>query len=252
MASFIQDAYRVQLEGFDGPLDLLLYLIRKDELDIYDIPIGSVTAQYLEYLDLMKLLDLDIAGDFIVMASTLTFIKSRMLLPVEARPNVDENDEENDPRFDLVRQLVEYKMFKDASEHLADLENSQVNVFSRSSEVVDFGEPQNFALDEVSVFDLMNAFGSILSSQKSEEKSDKIYLEKVTVAAQVLHISELFDSADCLTLTQVFNGIESRQKLVCTFLALLELIRRNELNFQQIDEFGEIEIYKFETQKVAV
>jgi segregation and condensation protein A len=110
------DEYKVQLEVFEGPLDLLLYLIKRDELDIYDIPIERITQQYMQYLDVMKMLDLSIAGEFLVMAATLMMIKSRMLLPVEDRPELEA--EEDDPRWDLVRQLVEYKKFKDAADHL--------------------------------------------------------------------------------------------------------------------------------------
>ncbi len=114
-----QDDYKVQLEVFEGPLDLLLYLIKRDELDIYDIPIERITQQYMQYLDVMKMLDLSIAGEFLVMAATLMMIKSRMLLPVEERPELEA--EEDDPRWDLVRQLVEYKKFKDAADHLESL-----------------------------------------------------------------------------------------------------------------------------------
>jgi segregation and condensation protein A len=110
-----REDYKVQLEVFEGPLDLLLYLIKKDEVDVYDIPIERVTQQYLQYLSLMQMLDLNIAGEFLVMAATLMMIKSRMLLPVEERPELEE---EEDPRWDLVRQLVEYKKFKDAAQHL--------------------------------------------------------------------------------------------------------------------------------------
>ena len=122
-----QEEYKVQLEVFEGPLDLLLYLIKKDELDIYDIPIERITTQYMEYMDLMRMLDLNIAGEFIVMAATLMMIKSRMLLPPEERAELEE--EEEDPRWDLVRQLVEYKKFKDAAMHLEGLEERQEDVF---------------------------------------------------------------------------------------------------------------------------
>ena len=115
-----QEEYKVELDVFEGPLDLLLYLIKRDELDIYDIPIERITDQYMQYMDLMRMLDLNIAGEFIVMAATLMMIKSRMLLPVEERPEMEE--EEDDPRWELVRQLVEYKKFKDAALHLHKLE----------------------------------------------------------------------------------------------------------------------------------
>ena len=129
-----QEEYKVQLDVFEGPLDLLLYLIKKDELDIYDIPIESITNQYMQYMDLMRMLDLNIAGEFIVMAATLMMIKSRMLLPVEERPDVEE--EEEDPRWDLVRQLVEYKQFKDVACRLQERELRQEGVFSLGEEGV--------------------------------------------------------------------------------------------------------------------
>jgi segregation and condensation protein A len=122
---------------FEGPLDLLLYLIKRDELDIYDIPIERITQQYMQYLDVMKMLDLSIAGEFLVMAATLMMIKSRMLLPVEDRPELEA--EEDDPRWDLVRQLVEYKKFKDAADHLEDLALRREDVFIREGDHVELG-----------------------------------------------------------------------------------------------------------------
>ena len=133
-----QEEYKVQLEVFEGPLDLLLYLIKKDELDIYDIPIERITTQYMQYMDLMRMLDLNIAGEFIVMAATLMMIKSRMLLPPEERAALEEEEEE-DPRWDLVRQLVEYKKFKDAAMHLEGLEERQADVFGRGSDAATLG-----------------------------------------------------------------------------------------------------------------
>src|SRR5208283_4409989 len=122
--------YKVKLEVFEGPLDLLLYLIKKDEIDIYDIPIERITKQYLEYLDMFKILDLDVAGDFVVMAANLIYIKSRSLLPVNQQPP-DEMADEEDPRWELVRQLIEYKKFKDAAAHLQHRELEQENLFAR-------------------------------------------------------------------------------------------------------------------------
>ena len=130
-----QDDYKVQLEVFEGPLDLLLYLIKRDELDIYDIPIERITKQYMQYLDVMKMLDLSIAGEFLVMAATLMMIKSRLLLPVEDRPELEA--EEDDPRWDLVRQLVEYKKFKDAADHLEDLALRREDIFIREGEHIE-------------------------------------------------------------------------------------------------------------------
>ena len=164
----IKDDYKVMLEVFEGPLDLLLYLIKKDEVDIYDIPIGRITDQYMEYLNLMKVLDLNIAGDFIVMSATLMLIKSRMLLPVESRPEMEEEDEE-DPRWDLVRQLVEYKKFKDAADHLEDLEVHMENVFGRESEHVDLGAPPDIDMRDASIFDLISALNDALGRVDEED-----------------------------------------------------------------------------------
>ncbi|HAL91623.1 MAG TPA: chromosome segregation protein ScpA, partial [Verrucomicrobia bacterium] len=124
-----QEEYKVKLEVFEGPLDLLLYLIKKEELEIHNIPMEKITSQYIQYIELMKMLDLNIAGEFLVMAATLMMIKSRMLLPVEDRPEMEE--EEEDPRWDLVRQLVEYKKFKDAALHLESLELRREDIFGR-------------------------------------------------------------------------------------------------------------------------
>ena len=152
MASMSHEDYKVRLDVFEGPLDLLLYLIRRDELDIYDIPIETVTKQYMKYLELMRMLDLNIAGDFIVMAATLMMIKSRMLLPVEERnSNQTEDDEDNDPRWDLVRQLVEYKKFKDAAMHLEEQEMLFKDVFSREAEFVEWGAKE-IRLEEGGIF----------------------------------------------------------------------------------------------------
>ncbi|MDD4736715.1 MAG: segregation/condensation protein A, partial [Kiritimatiellae bacterium] len=134
----LQEEYKVELEVFEGPLDLLLYLIKKDEVDIYDIPIERITNQYMKYMEVMRMLDLNIAGDFLVMAATLMMIKSRMLLPVEDRRDQEEEDD-NDPRWDLVRQLVEYKKFKDAALHLEECEFVQENIFGRDGEGVQLG-----------------------------------------------------------------------------------------------------------------
>src|ERR1700677_519185 len=127
----MENDYKVKLEVFEGPLDLLLYLIKKDEIDIYDIPIERITKQYLDYLQMFKILDLDVAGEFVVMAANLIYIKSRSLLPVHQQPP-DEMAEEEDPRWELVRQLIEYKKFKDAAAHLGQRELARENIFSRT------------------------------------------------------------------------------------------------------------------------
>ncbi len=234
----IKDDYKVMLEVFEGPLDLLLYLIKKDEVDIYDIPIGRITDQYMEYLKLMKVLDLNIAGDFIVMSATLMLIKSRMLLPVESRPDLDEENEE-DPRWDLVRQLVEYKKFKDAANHLEDLELHMENVFGRESEHVELGEPPDVDLRDASIFDLISSLNEVLG-RVQEEDLQEIFAEEYTVAQKVTYIIENLKIAKRLSITDLFSGMNSRQEIVCTFLAMLELIKLNRIAAVQDMRFGQI------------
>jgi segregation and condensation protein A len=234
----IKDDYKVMLDVFEGPLDLLLYLIKKDEVDIYDIPIGRITDQYMEYLKLMQVLDLNIAGDFIVMSATLMLIKSRMLLPVEERKEMDEEDEE-DPRWDLVRQLVEYKKFKDAADHLEDLEVHMENVFGRESEHVELGAPPDVDLKDASIFDLISALNEALG-RVEEEDLQEIFAEEYTVPQKVTYIVETLKITKRLCITDLFTGMNSRQEIVCTFLAVLELIKLNRIAAVQDDSFSEI------------
>ena len=234
------EEYKVNLEVFEGPLDLLLYLIKKDEVDIYDIPIGRITTQYMEYLDLMKILNLEIAGDFIVMAATLMVIKSRLLLPDEDRGPVEEDDED-DPRWDLVRQLVEYKKFKDAAGFLGQLEEIQENVFSREGEHVELGARPEIGMSDVSIFDLISALNQALDRAPKEELNE-IFAEQFTVSDKVDYLLENLKSGKSLTLGRLFRGMRSRQEIVCTFLAVLELMKLNRLSARQDNNFGEIVI----------
>ncbi|HEY5621123.1 MAG TPA: segregation/condensation protein A [Pontiella sp.] len=243
----INDDYKVSLEVFEGPLDLLLYLIKKDEVDIYDIPIGRITDQYMEYLSLMKVLDLNIAGDFIVMSATLMLIKSRMLLPAEDRREMDEEEEE-DPRWDLVRQLVEYKKFKDAADHLEDLELHQENVFSRESGHVELGSPPEVDLKDASIFDLISALNEALD-RVQEENLQEIFAEEFTVSQKVSYIVENLKITKRLSITDLFTGMVSRQEIVCTFLAVLELIKLNRIAAVQDSHFGDIVVEPREPEK---
>ena len=243
----LNDDYKVSLEVFEGPLDLLLYLIKKDEVDIYDIPIGRITDQYMEYLDLMKLLDLNIAGDFLVMAATLMLIKSRMLLPVEVRPEMEAEDED-DPRWDLVRQLVEYKKFKDAADHLEKLELHMENVFGRESEHVELGAPPDVDLRDASIFDLISALNEALGRVK-EENLQEIFAEQFTVSQKVGYIVETLKIAKRLCITDLFGGMVSRQEIVCTFLAVLELIKLNRIAAVQESRFGSIMVEPRDPEK---
>jgi segregation and condensation protein A len=234
----VKDDYKVSLDVFEGPLDLLLYLIKKDEVDIYDIPIGRITDQYMEYLELMKVLDLNIAGDFLVMSATLMLIKSRMLLPVEDRKD-ESDEEEEDPRWDLVRQLVEYKKFKDAADHLEDLELHMENVFGRESEHVELGQKPDVDLKDASIFDLIASFNEALGRVK-EEDLQEIFAEEYTVGQKVTYIVENLKAVKRMVVSDLFGGMQSRQEIVCTFLAVLELVKLNRIACVQDERFGGI------------
>jgi len=235
----MQDEYKVKLEVFEGPLDLLLYLIKKDEIDIYDIPIERITKQYLEYLDAFKILDLDIAGDFVVMAANLIYIKSRSLLPVNQQPP-DEMAEEEDPRWELVRQLIEYKKFKDAAAHLQNRELAQENLFTRLPEKPDLTAER--PIGEVSIFDLINAFNNVLKRLNTTENLREIFEENYTVSDKIDLIMKMTGSGVALKFSELFANVASRTEVVVTFLALLELIRLKQIRAVQPETFGEIEI----------
>ncbi|MBO4288061.1 MAG: segregation/condensation protein A [Kiritimatiellae bacterium] len=244
-ALFAED-YKVNLEVFEGPLDLLLYLIRRDEVDIYDIPIERITKQYMEYLKLMRELSLDIAGEFIVMASTLMMIKSRMLLPVERRTTDDNASEDEwvDPRLDLVRQLIEYKKFKDAAIRLSAFELLRENAFGYGGEGPVFEKTDadaGLALGDIGLFDLLTAFKEVLARAPEFELGtlkgatwsvpDKMRM-LVTRTSTEGHVSFL----------SLFTEETPRGEVIVTFLALLELLRMHRIQVQQTDSFQDITI----------
>ncbi len=233
--------YKVKLDVFEGPLDLLLYLIKKEEADIFDIPIAKVTEQYLQYLEYMKLLDLNIAGEFIVMAATLMHIKSRMLLPPEEQP--PEEAEEEDPRTELMRRLIEYKKFKEAAGQLSDMERRRSLVFPRSvdeAQYVDQGEGPYF---EASIFDLINAFSTILKSI-SREAFLEVVKDEFTVEEKIHELFHLLAEKPVINFNDIFAKARSKVELVAIFLALLELIRLKEVLVRQKQLFGDIEVIR--------
>ncbi len=231
--------YKVKLEVFEGPLDLLLYLIKKDEVDIYDISIERIAQQYLEFMDSFKVLDLEIAGEFVVMAANLIYIKSRSLLPVHVQPPEEEVDEE-DPRWDLIRQLVEYKKFKDAAAQLSQREFEQSNLYTRLPEPEEAVERP---LGEVSVFDLIAAFNKILKRIEGKtEDLREIFEENYSVSDKIDFIMKMTASGVTLKFTELFASAASRTEVVVTFLALLELVRVKQLSLVQGEAFGEIEL----------
>jgi segregation and condensation protein A len=229
--------YKVKLEVFEGPLDLLWYLIKREEVDIYDVSLERITQQYLEFMEAFKALDLELAGEFIVMAANLIYIKSRTLLPVSVQPPEEEAEEE-DPRWELVRQLIEYKKFKDAAAQLHDRELAREALFSRVSEAQTV-LPER-PLGEVSVFDLINAFNGILKRLNQKEDLREIFEENFTVSDKIELVLKLLSSGVPLRFTELFSGVASRAEIVVTFLAVLELIRVKQVGAVQEEAFGEI------------
>ena len=235
--------YKVKLEVFEGPLDLLLYLIKRDEIDIYDIPIEHITKQYLGYIEAFQVLDLEIAGEFVVMAAQLIYIKSRSLLPVHQQAEV-ESEEEADPRWELVRQLLEYKKFKDAAAHLGEREVHQSNLFSRIPATPEVSTER--PISEVSIFDLINAFQKALKRVNNTEDFREIFAENYTVSDKIEFVLKMTVSRIALKFSELFASAASRTEIVVTFLALLELIRLKQISISQGEEFGEIEVRRKE------
>ncbi len=230
---------KVALDVFEGPLDLLLYLIKREEIDIYDIPILKITGQYIRYLDLMRMLDLDIASEFLVMAATLLHIKSRMLLPPEERPE-EEKEEEEDPRMVLIKQLLEYKKFKDAAGYLSEKEFEQQGVYARYVDRTFLPEPTDSPLTDVGIFELINAFSNVLKRLPGEP--EEILEDKYTVTDKIKAIMDMLAVRSAVKFSELFRGVLIRAEVVVTFLALLELIRLNKIQAHQAEHFGEIEI----------
>lgn len=232
--------YKVKLEVFEGPLDLLLYLIKRDEVDIYDISIERITSQYLEYMEAFQVLNIELAGEFIVMAANLLYIKSRTLLPKDQQM-AEEDAEEDDPRWELIRQLIEYKKFKEAATHLRTREAMQEQLYPRSPVVPELPPAENLLVEEVGIFDLINAFQKILKRlDNKKEDLREIFAENFTVSDKIEFLLKITASAVPIRFEECFAEIASRAEIVVTFLAMLELIRMKQLRVKQELHFSEI------------
>jgi segregation and condensation protein A len=228
--------YRVALEHFEGPLDLLLFLIQRDEVDVYDIPIAHITDQYLQFLDAMQSLDLDIAGEFILMAATLMAIKSRLLLPALA---VDEEGEIVDPRAELVRQLVEYRRFRAAAEHLGRLRGERRGVCGRGSAAAlpESPEPEL----EVGLFSLLAAYRHALDQASVRAAArPRIAVEPVRIEDRVRMIRLWIGRRPRLRLSELLVEAKSRLEVIVTFMAILELVRLGEIGVRQPELFSDL------------
>lgn len=231
--------YRIKLPVFEGPLDLLLFLIRKNELDIYDIPIVTVTKQYLEVLYAMKDLELEVAGEFFVMAATLMEIKSRMLLPKHQQaidPNADE--EELDPRWELVHQLLQYKKFKEASATLGQMARDAQDRLGRPASA--FAPLSERPLKSVDRIELWNSFNLVLRRLAEKLVVGEIHAEQVTVSDQMEYILATVQARREFTFSSLFPHKTSLRTLVATFLAMLELTRLRKISLRQDENFADI------------
>jgi len=235
----MEDIYTIKVPVFEGPLDLLLHLIRENKVDIYDIPISLITGKYLAYLEIMKELNLEIAGEFLVMAATLIHIKSRMLLPVDEEATAEEVE---DPRLELVQRLLEYQAYKDASRILKEKEEDALRFFPRAMKEEEgegeAEEEQELSLFDLNVFDLVGAFRKIL--EKAPVEVQTITREILTVKDRMLHIIEIIENAETVRFEELFKDQVTRSQLIVTFLALLEVLRLGLARAYQEKEFGNI------------
>ncbi len=237
--------YKVQFEVFEGPLDLLLYLIKKEEVDIYEVNLTKLATQFIEYVELMRQFDLEVAGEFLVMASTLMYIKSRELLPVEQQVVVEGDDDGEDPRWELIRQLVEYKKFKDAAAKLQVLEVRQESIYPRLPGKIEFVAEAPAAKTPVSIFDLLNAVNAVLKRIAAKEASTReIFEDKWSVSEKIELVLKVILERNRVRFSELFENAANRWEVICTFLALLELIRLKQLACAQPEPFAEIEIVR--------
>lgn len=237
----MESDYKVKLEIFEGPLDLLLYLIKRDELDIHEISLERITRQYLEYLQAFKELNIDVAGEFVVMAANLIYLKSRSLLPADQQPP-EEDAEEDDPRWDLIRQLIEYKKFKEAASQLQVRQLEQERIFVREGGGFEPALAAPLSLGEVGIFQLINAFQAVIRRVEAREDLQEIFGEHYTVSDKIEWILQRVADGVPLRFSELFASIASRVEIVVTFLALLELIRLRQVRATQSTPFDEIEI----------
>ena len=239
----LMNEYRVQFDVFEGPLDLLLHLVKKQEVDIYQVNLTRIASEFVAYIDQMRELDLEIAGEFLVMAATLIYIKSRELLPADQKPEaqIGEEDEE-DPRFELIRRLVEYKKFKDAAAELQSLETRMDQVYEHRSAQVVLPEIEPQRREPVSLFELIQAVSVILKRFGERDDVREIQADPYTVSEKMAALRMLIQEKGRFRFSDLFAEARSRSEVVVTFLAMLELTRLRHLQVIQSEDFGEIEV----------
>jgi segregation and condensation protein A len=229
--------YQVRIDNFEGPLDLLLHLIKKSEINIYDIPIALIAKQYLEYLEAMKDLNLTVAGEFLVMAATLLQIKSKMLLPVDE--TTEDEEDGPDPREELIRRLLEYKQYKDAARQLDNQGRLWRELYSREPSPPVEAETEEALLEDINLFDLVDALRGILDRNPGKQLLE-IIPDNLTVRDRMSAILEALEGQESVTFSSLFESSSHRMVIIVTFLALLELIRLRTARVFQGENFGPI------------
>jgi segregation and condensation protein A len=233
----------VKIDSFEGPLDLLLHLIQKAEVDIYDISVSEITTQYVEYIHQMQQMELEIASEFLVMAATLLAIKSKMLLPKKEDPldMLDMDMDEMDPREELILRLIEYKKYKELAFQLREKEVARSQIYTRPAEnlsmFIEQEEPNPVA--NISLFDLLDAFQEVIR-EKEQAPMTKVERDELSIDARMLEIKGLITLNGKITFVQLFNKGWSREGLIVTFLALLELMKKKEISCEQPSLFADI------------
>jgi len=233
--AYMDDLINISIPVFEGPFDLLLHLLRDNKVDIYDIPIAKITGQYLEYIEIMKELNLEVAGEFLVMAATLIHIKSRMLLPPDEETP---SEEQEDPRQELVQRLLEYQKYKDAAQDFKTREEDWAKIFHREPVSLSEEEDGELSLFDLGLFDLLEAFKKILDKAPPEVAS--ITKETLTVKDRMFSIMEILEGQETVRFEELFKDGITRGQLLVTFVALLELIRLGLARAYQEREFGSI------------
>jgi segregation and condensation protein A len=232
-----ENDYKVKLDIFEGPMDLLVYLTRKAKVDIYDIPIALITDQFLAYIDWMKSMNIDFAGDFLLMAATLTQIKSRMLLPSH-----EDDEEEEDPRMEIARPLAEYLQIKAAAEELMERSLLGEDTFSRTSSKEDLLIDQDEKMISVGLFELIDAFQTILSNISPDHRVD-FRADKISVKDRINEIVDLFENKGSIKFEELFAENYDKQNVVVTFLAILEMAKLNLIRIVQHLQSGTLRLF---------
>ncbi|WP_226579485.1 segregation/condensation protein A [Halobacillus litoralis] len=243
-------SYQVKVDGFEGPLDLLLHLINRYEIDIYDIPVSQITDQYMHYIHTMQELELDLASEYLVMAATLLAIKSQMLLPhTHVEEDMDEGDFEDDPREDLMRRLIEYRKYKQAAEQLKEKELDANRIYTRPPLNTEGWEDEKTEVrpGEASIYDMIQAMGNLMKRSKNEKPQEaKIQRDEIPIQMRMEEILEKIDVQPGGTPFHQLFEKRTRPHIVVTFIALLELMKSNEISCVQQQHFDELIVFKME------